>query len=100
MGRRKSRTSYHKPLSKVAKVFECPECGEYTIRIEGLKKDRGDIAVVICGNCGIRKEVPINKISEPVDVYGDFIDIYLANRKPDPSKQTKLSEIDKGFLEF
>ncbi|KKN42330.1 hypothetical protein LCGC14_0714490, partial [marine sediment metagenome] len=36
---------------------------------------------VKCGNCGITKEVLINSISEPVDAFGDFIDIFYADQE-------------------
>jgi len=39
------------------------------------------IATVKCGNCGLAKEVLINRISEPVDAFGDFIDIFYADQE-------------------
>jgi transcription elongation factor Elf1 len=36
---------------------------------------------VKCGNCGLNKEVLVNSISEPVDAFGDFIDIYYADQE-------------------
>ena len=34
-----------------------------------------------CGNCDLTKEVLINSISEPVDAFGDFIDIFYADQE-------------------
>ncbi len=34
-----------------------------------------------CGNCELTKEVLVNSISEPVDAFGDFIDIYYADQE-------------------
>lgn len=34
-----------------------------------------------CGNCNLTKEVLVNSISEPVDAFGDFIDIYYADQE-------------------
>ena len=34
-----------------------------------------------CGNCGLTKDVLVNSISEPVDAFGDFIDIYYADQE-------------------
>lgn len=34
-----------------------------------------------CGNCGLTKEVLVNSISEPVDAFGDFIDIFYADQE-------------------
>jgi transcription elongation factor Elf1 len=36
---------------------------------------------VKCGNCGLTKEVLVNSISEPVDAFGDFIDIFYADQE-------------------
>jgi len=36
---------------------------------------------VKCGNCELTKEVLVNSISEPVDAFGDFIDIYYADQE-------------------
>ncbi len=34
-----------------------------------------------CGNCNLTKEVLVNSISEPVDAFGDFIDIFYADQE-------------------
>ena len=34
-----------------------------------------------CGNCDLTKEVLVNSISEPVDAFGDFIDIFYADQE-------------------
>lgn len=34
-----------------------------------------------CGYCGLEKDVLVNSISEPVDAFGDFIDIYYADQE-------------------
>jgi len=36
---------------------------------------------VKCGNCELTKEVLVNSISEPVDAFGDFIDIHYADQE-------------------
>ena len=34
-----------------------------------------------CGHCGLTKDVLINSISEPVDAFGDFIDIHYVDQE-------------------
>ncbi|MHA2183708.1 MAG: hypothetical protein ACXAAI_01815, partial [Promethearchaeota archaeon] len=38
-------------------------------------------ATVKCGNCGLTKQVLVNSISEPVDAFGDFIDVFYADQE-------------------
>ncbi len=55
------------------------DCGEKAIKVENLRKSV--IATVKCGHCGLTKEVLVNSISEPVDAFGDFIDIHYADQE-------------------
>lgn len=55
------------------------ECGEKSVKVENIRKSA--IATVKCGHCGLKKEVLVNSISEPVDAFGDFIDIHYANQE-------------------
>jgi len=79
MGRRKRKQPSYKRLKRVPKIFTCPDCGEKSVKVENIKNSA--IATVKCGNCGISKEVLINSISEPVDAFGDFIDIFYADQE-------------------
>lgn len=79
MGRRKRKQQSYKRVKRVPKIFTCPDCGEKSIKVEGIKK--AGIATVKCGNCGLTKEVLVNSISEPVDAFGDFIDIFYADQE-------------------
>ena len=79
MGRRKRKQQTYKRVKKVPKIFTCPSCGEKSVKVEGIRK--GPIARVKCGFCGLTKEVLVNSISEPVDAFGDFIDIYYADQE-------------------
>jgi transcription elongation factor Elf1 len=80
MGRRKRKQVSPKRLKRVPKIFTCPECGEKSVKVTDLKR-KGAFATVKCGNCGLTKEVLVNSISEPVDAFGDFIDIYYADQE-------------------
>ena len=79
MGRRKRKQQTYKRVKKVPKIFTCPSCGEKSVKVEGIRK--GPIATVKCGYCGLTKEVLVNSISEPVDAFGDFIDVFYADQE-------------------
>ncbi len=79
MGRRKRKQQSYKRVKTVPKIFTCPNCGEKSIKVENLRKSV--IATVKCGHCGLTKEVLVNSISEPVDAFGDFIDIHYADQE-------------------
>lgn len=79
MGRRKRKQQTYKRVKKVPKIFNCPSCGEKSVKVVNLKKLA--IATVKCGHCGITKDVLVNSISEPVDAFGDFIDIFYADQE-------------------
>ncbi len=55
------------------------DCGEKSVKVENIRKSAS--ATVKCGHCGLSKEVLVNSISEPVDAFGDFIDIHYANQE-------------------
>ncbi|MBD3194693.1 MAG: hypothetical protein GF317_06545 [Candidatus Lokiarchaeota archaeon] len=80
MGRRKRKQQTYRRVKKLPKIFTCPSCGEKSVKVEDIKK-KGAFATVKCGNCSLEKEVLINSISEPVDAFGDFIDIYYADQE-------------------
>ena len=80
MGRRKRKQVSPKRVKRVSKIFTCPECGEKSVKVTDIKK-KGAFATVKCGNCGLNKEVLVNSISEPVDAFGDFIDIFYADQE-------------------
>ncbi len=79
MGRRKRKQQLYKRVKRVPKIFTCPNCGEKSVKVENTRKSA--IATVKCGHCSLIKDVLINSISEPVDAFGDFIDIYYADQE-------------------
>ena len=90
MGRRKRKQQTYKRVKRVPKIFTCPECGEKSVKVKDIRK--GPIANVKCGYCGLSKEVLVNSISEPVDAFGDFIDIYYADQE--------LSRLEKRIIKL
>ena len=79
MGRRKRKQQSYKRVKKVPKIFNCPSCGEKSVKVVNIRKS--PIATVKCGHCGLTKDVLVNSISEPVDAFGDFIDIFYADQE-------------------
>ena len=87
-GRKQRRPVRTKPLPSIPKIFDCPQCEATAIRI----KLESDLATVECGSCHLKKVVTeIKAIEEPIDIYGNFVDMYYAEL--DLSKQTESSEI-------
>ncbi len=80
MGRRKRKQQTYKRVKRVPKIFTCPNCGEKSVKVTDLKGNK-PFATVKCGKCGLTKEVMVNSIAEPVDAFGDFIDIYYADQE-------------------
>ena len=80
MGRRKRKQVSPKRVKRVPKIFTCPDCGEKSVKVTNINK-KGAFATVKCGNCGLTKEVLVNSISEPVDAFGDFIDVFYADQE-------------------
>ena len=70
---------YNKNGRKLPTVFICPACGEKSVRVKRLKKR--DEATVKCGSCGLEKKISVHIYSKPVDVFGDFVDIYHATKE-------------------
>ncbi len=74
--------------------FECPKCGTDTISINIKNRE----ATVKCGLCDIDKTIKVNRIAEPIDVYGDLIDeIYEGRVKQ--SNGVSWKDMEKGYLE-
>ena len=75
MGRRKRQKVQKRFVKKLPTFFNCPNCGQNTIKIQ-IDKDK-KVAFLKCGNCGIEyTDTRVTDLTEPVDVYGHFIDAY------------------------
>ncbi len=92
MGRRKRKQQGYKRVKRVPKIFNCPSCGEKSVKVEKTNKSTEvpqedgsikevSIATVKCGHCGLTKEVILFSIGEPVDAFGDFIDVFYADQE-------------------
>lgn len=76
--------------------WECPSCGTKSITIT---LDRiNQRSRISCGLCNIDREIEINRFSEPIDIYGYFIDLFYEKRKE--KIEVNFAELEKGYLEF
>ncbi|WXG45770.1 MAG: hypothetical protein WED05_03665 [Candidatus Atabeyarchaeum deiterrae] len=78
MGRRRRKVIKRIPR-RVPVLFTCPSCGNKSVKIM-IDKSHHE-ASVRCGNCGINSKLAVGKLTEQVDVYGEFIDSYYASKK-------------------
>jgi transcription elongation factor Elf1 len=67
---------------RLPKVFDCPVCGENSIKIS-INKGSGK-ALIQCGVCGLREELEASKHLEPIDVYCLFTDNFYSKVKSTP----------------
>ncbi|EAX92931.1 hypothetical protein TVAG_335930 [Trichomonas vaginalis G3] len=95
MGKRKKSTpKVQKKFYRLPKNFHCPYCNcEDSVHVTmDLKNLRADIHCVKC-----KEGVPnakITKISEPIDVYDDWVDqIREQNKNFNPDKEEQMTEI-------
>lgn len=57
--------------------------------------------MVICGFCGLEQEVDASQLTEPVDAFGDFIDIYFKSQEYTRLiKRVKRLEDKQNFSEL
>ena len=73
MGRKTRRPVQTKRRPSIPRVFKCPKCEAQAIKIHL----DGNIAKIDCGRCHLNMMfTEVKSVSEPVDIYGDFIDRY------------------------
>jgi transcription elongation factor Elf1 len=80
MGRRRRQKVRRRPQKRIPDVYPCPDCGNTSIKIEVYRDNK--LATVRCGSCGLEMTIDeVNSLTEPVDVYGTFVDLYYETRK-------------------
>lgn len=79
MGRRKRKKIVYRRVRSLPKVFTCPKCGHKTMKAKVISKE--EKVHVICGHCGESQYVGKNTLTEPVDAFGDFIDIFYKDQE-------------------
>eukprot|EP00730_Choanoeca_flexa_P012655 TRINITY_DN4486_c0_g1_i2.p1 TRINITY_DN4486_c0_g1~~TRINITY_DN4486_c0_g1_i2.p1 ORF type:complete len:141 (+),score=24.12 TRINITY_DN4486_c0_g1_i2:54-476(+) len=75
MGRRKSnrKPPPKKSAGKLDTIFPCPFCN-HEDSCEVIMRLKQKVGVVTCKICGESFQTPIHHLSEPIDVYTDWID--------------------------
>jgi transcription elongation factor Elf1 len=71
LGRRKRRV-VKVVKRKLPNVFECPKCGETSVKITLSKSS--NTAIIQCGSCGLKETIEIPSNFEAVDAYCKFVD--------------------------
>lgn len=60
-------------MPKLDKLFDCPFCNNEKSVSAKLNFDQ-EVGKVTCGKCGAHYEARITSLSDPIDVYSDWID--------------------------
>ncbi|GAM22568.1 hypothetical protein SAMD00019534_057430, partial [Acytostelium subglobosum LB1] len=75
MGKRKSAKPPPKKkiMTKLPKYFDCPFC-DHAQSVECILKKESAIGTAKCRSCHSSYSTKINELSDPIDVYSDWID--------------------------
>jgi len=77
MGRRR-RKNIRITKRSLPKVFSCPQCGMFSIRV---LIDVETESKIVCGSCGLTwKKENITKKPEAIDIYNKFVDEFVLGR--------------------
>lgn len=59
------------------KVFSCPNCGVTGVRVH-LQGEHS--AVIACGNCKLTLNYDYSGRKEAIDIYNEFVDLFMAGK--------------------
>ncbi|KAI9353257.1 transcription elongation factor Elf1 like-domain-containing protein [Zopfochytrium polystomum] len=89
MGKRKSsRKVVKKARPKLDKDFACLFCNHDRSILTTLDREN-QVGKLECKKCGVNFQTPINYLSEPIDVYSDWVDACEATNKQAAKQQTR-----------
>uniref|UniRef100_A0A7S4IE92 Transcription elongation factor 1 homolog n=1 Tax=Prymnesium polylepis TaxID=72548 RepID=A0A7S4IE92_9EUKA len=71
--RKRAKPPPKKGKPKVATVFDCPFCGKTDACGVMMDFDH-KVGSIACDSCGARHESRIHRLTEPIDVYAEWID--------------------------
>ena len=81
--RKKAKPPPAKTKPKVAQIFDCPFCGK--TQSCSCKMDvEHSLGSILCDSCGAKFDTRISRLSDPIDVYSEWIDQY-ANAHSHPA---------------
>ena len=74
MGKRKrAKPPPKKAKPKVAQIFDCPFCGKTESCHCKMDVDHS-LGTILCDSCGAKYSMRINRLTDPIDVYSEWID--------------------------
>lgn len=86
------KKSSRKPVKKVRVVldttFDCPFCNHNSCITVSVDKRISMIGTLHCNKCNVSFETKVNVLSDPVDVYTDWIDAVEAVNDPKALKDS------------
>ena len=94
MGKRKSRKAPPKRVGnkKLSTQFNCPFCNhEKSVDVK-LSKDH--TALLKCSKCGESYETQSNYLSEPIDIFAEWLDEIAAVNEREKNKEAAPAEED------
>ena len=79
--RKKAKAPPKKAKPKVSQVFDCPFCGGKDLC--GVSMDyEHSTGFIKCDACGAKYEMQINRLTEAIDVYSEWIDMCATATAP------------------